>query len=110
MKKIIAIVTLIATMSAFAGTTTKYGSLKVKGSSESEIVANAEALIPSILDGSNRAVRMDMINERCRVIARNMILGSLSIAKTYVSDDNTTFEATYHGSLRFGVKNCREER
>lgn len=108
MKKIIVLLTLLSSLNAFAGTRTVFDSIKVSGATEAEVVANAEALIPSILDASNREVRMDMMSERCWLRSRNMILGSLSIIKSYVSTDNATFNVTYRGSLRYGVKNCRE--
>lgn len=110
MKKLIALVTLVAAMSAFAGSTTKYGTLRVKGGSEAEVIANAEAMIPSILDASNRTIRRDMMSEGCWLRARNMILGELKVHKSFVSNDQVTFEPKYSGTIRYGVKRCRDER
>ena len=109
MKKIIALITLLATVSAFAGTKTVSGSIRVKGASEAEIIASAEAMIPTILDGSNRLMwRSVFPSERCTFRARNMVLGSLTIKKSYVSSDDVTFEPAYTGFLGFKVKRCRE--
>jgi hypothetical protein len=111
MKKIIALVTLLATLSAFAGTRTVSGTMKVSGASESEIVAAAEALIPSILDGTNRTMRRNVsMFERCNFRARNMVLGSLTVKKIFVSSDDVTFEPTYMGYVGFKVKRCRDDR
>jgi hypothetical protein len=108
MKKIIALMTLLATVSAFAGTTTVSGSLRIKGASEADIIASAEAMIPSVLDGSNREMRT-RTGGRCDFRARNMVLGSLTVKKFYVSSDDVSFEPAYAGILGFKVKNCRDD-
>ena len=109
MKTIIALLIALNSFGAFAGT--KFFSKSFKAETEAELVAQVEAAIPSIKDGSDRSVRSDLRFEGCWPINERYIkIQTLSISKYYKPVEDGSLVPYYSGSLSFLHKGCRHER
>lgn len=109
MKKFITVISLMFTVSSFAGFTSYSGSLKVISTiSEADMVLKAEALIPSILNFTNKEIRRQAGYKRCGRRPRDIRMQSLSVKKIYKSVDGETLEPVYLGSLGYILRNCRD--
>lgn len=112
MKKLIAVIAILGSVSAFAGMGNYRGTVTVKSTvSEADLVMKAEALLPGIENYTNREVRRDTRFEGCwPQRARDIKAGSMTIKKFYKSNDGVTLEPYWMGSISYTAKNCRDER
>lgn len=109
MKKFIAIMTLLLSANVFAGRTSYSGSLQVISTvSEADMVMKAEALIPSIVNFTNKEIRREAGYRGCGRRPRDIQMLSMSVKKIYKSVDGDTLEPVYLGSLGYILRGCRE--
>ena len=109
MVKFIAIITLLFSTSVFSRTTSYSGSIQVKSTvSEADMVLKAEALIPSIVNFTNKEIRREAGFRGCGRRPRDIQMRSMSVKKIYKSIDGETLEPVYLGSLGYILKRCRE--
>jgi hypothetical protein len=106
MKKIIAIVTLMTAVASFAGTSSSMGSLYIKGITEADVVANAEAAAMDM--ASQRDVRWRAQSDNCNIRRKGAIkVGNLTLKKVYINN-NGIFSPEFRGSLSYTLKFCRD--
>lgn len=110
MKKIIALLAIVSSLSVFAGTAPFNGSLSISSTvSEADLVLKAEALIPGIVEFTNKEIRREAAYAGCNTRRpRDIKMGSMRFSKVYKSVDGQTFEPVFFGSIAYTVKGCRD--
>ncbi|MBT3583632.1 MAG: hypothetical protein HN509_01890 [Halobacteriovoraceae bacterium] len=110
MKTLITMLALLVATNVFAGTGTKFFTTKIDGANEAQIVANAEAIIPSLIEGDYKPALREMRWENCWPIkARYIKVQSLTVSKSYKNEAGKLMEV-FTGRLRYSHKSCQEDR
>lgn len=109
MKFAIAMTIVFLATNAYAGWKPEMKSISVYSTiSEADMVLKAEALIPSIVNFTNKEIRRIARYARCDVRPRNIKLGSMSVKKYYKSYDNVTLEPKWQGNISYTLLRCRD--
>jgi len=109
MKFAIAMTIVFLATNAFAGRKSETKTISVYSTiSEADMVLKAEALIPSIVNFTNKEIRRVARYAGCSVRPRDIKLGSMSVKKYYKSYDNITLEPKWQGSISYTLRSCRD--
>ncbi|MCB0367332.1 MAG: hypothetical protein H6624_14945 [Bdellovibrionaceae bacterium] len=107
MKTILTIFVMAASLNAFAQKrSVKDAVLVPVQSTEAEAVAAAEAMIPSILDGTQFDVNLTAHLNNCWVRKGTVVIRELAIKKNYVVGNEGTLVPSYRGVIRYELTDC----
>ena len=111
MKKLIVLTAALLTVSSFAGNRQMTFTAGFAASTEAEVVALAEAAIPSIQEGEYKEIKRQMRDKQCWPIKANRIkVGSMSISKYYKVDANGNLNGVFVGRLAVSHNRCDDGR
>tara|TARA_R110002072_G_scaffold534_8_gene4265 strand:+ start:16910 stop:17245 length:336 start_codon:yes stop_codon:yes gene_type:complete len=110
MKKLIALTAALLTVSSFAGNRSMTFTTGFTAATEAEVVALAEAAIPSIQEGEYKEIVREMRYNQCWPIRANRIkIGSMSISKYYKVDASGNLNGVFVGRLAVRHTSCRDD-